>query len=142
MKKIQSGFTLIELLVVIAIVGILAAVALPAYKTYADKAKFTEVVAGTSGAKMAVEVCYATTGSIGDCDLLAEVGITSEQYGELNKIFLAPDSTDGFIITATADSLEDSAGAAATYVLTGTISTSGTGRINWDGVCDPLALCQ
>lgn len=57
MKKVQSGFTLIELLIVIAIIGILAAVALPAYQDYTKKAQFTQLVTAAGAAKSAVEVC-------------------------------------------------------------------------------------
>lgn len=54
MKKVQSGFTLIELMIVIAIIGILAAIALPAYQDYTIRAKVTEGVVIASGAKATV----------------------------------------------------------------------------------------
>jgi len=57
MKQVQKGFTLIELMIVVAIIGILAAVAIPAYSDYTKKAKATELVQGTSALKTAVEIC-------------------------------------------------------------------------------------
>ena len=66
-RSMQQGFTLIELMIVVAIIGILAAVALPAYQNYTTKAKFAEVIAATSAVKSAVEVCASTTGDITQC---------------------------------------------------------------------------
>lgn len=62
MKKIQKGFTLIELMIVIAILGILIAIALPAYQDYTVRARVSEAVAQTAPAKLAVAETAASRG--------------------------------------------------------------------------------
>lgn len=60
MKRVQQGFTLIELMIVVAIIGILAAVALPAYQDYTVKAKVSEIVLASSQCRTAVSEVYQT----------------------------------------------------------------------------------
>ena len=63
MKQIQKGFTLIELMIVVAIIGILAAVALPAYQDYTVRAKISELILAMSACRTSITEVYQTGGT-------------------------------------------------------------------------------
>ena len=63
-KQLQQGFTLIELMIVIAIIGILAAIAIPAYQNYVIRAQVTEGLSLMSAAETGIDTYYAQSGSL------------------------------------------------------------------------------
>ena len=128
MNKNQKGFTLIELMIVVAIIGILAAVALPAYQTYTKKAKFSEVVLATSAAKIAVEIGRQTGIALADLDDGANGVVAAIATTMVTSVV----TTNGVIVaTGTADVdgktyiLTPSAGVPVEWTKTGTCVAAG-----------------
>ena len=119
MHRLRHGFTLIELMIVVAIIGILAAVALPAYQDYTIRAKVTELVLTASGFKTSIATKSQSDGTLAS----AGAGLTVSTGGRV----ASGSVTVGGLITVAGDAT--SIGTAVTITLTP--SYGGGGRIAW-----------
>lgn len=149
MKKVQSGFTLIELMIVVAIIGILAAVALPAYQDYTKRARYSEIISMSNAVKTAVSLCVQEAGGVlATCDSAAATGeqgvITAATTAADSPLITSVGVVDG-IITITPVAANGIL-ATDTYILEPTVSANG--NVDWtnegatDSGCIASNVCK
>jgi type IV pilus assembly protein PilA len=133
-RTIQKGFTLIELMIVIAIIGILAAIAIPAYQDYTVRSKVSELIVAASPCKTAISEFWGTNSQTfpasiasAGCDTIVSKYVASVAVGANNGIITVQAAATGLGGSPTANG--------GTLRLT---PTAGTNSLNW--ACAALSM--
>ena len=129
-QSMQKGFTLIELMIVVAIIGILAAVALPAYQDYTVRAKVSEVILAASSGKVAVSEAAQAGGSMG---AIASIANQTSKF-VLSVGYASTDASNG-VITAIGQGDTNIAGKGVQFA--GVLQANG--QVQWTCSAAPVA---
>ena len=123
MKSIQKGFTLIELMIVVAIIGILAAIAIPAYSDYTERAKVSELVTMASACKGSVTEFYQSEGVFPANN--DEAGCNATTTDKITSLTVTGGATGTITVVSALTK------ATGTYVLVGTPVSATDDSVEW-----------
>lgn len=132
-KSIQKGFTLIELMIVVAIIGILAAVALPAYQDYTARSQMSEALTLSSGAKVAVTEYWTNNGAFPASNASAGIADAANITGKYVSSVTV--GTGGLVTALMKGTGSVAAGIDGQSLLLSPVTAAGS--ISW--VCKPAA---
>jgi type IV pilus assembly protein PilA len=132
MKRIQKGFTLIELMIVVAIIGILAAIAIPAYQDYIIRSKVTEMATAADACKTSVSEYYQAMGQTYPPNQSAS-GCSNQVTKYVTSLVVTPNTG---VITVAANA--STVGVGGNFVLTP--AATATGQLDW--VCTNSTILQ
>lgn len=144
--KSQAGFTLIELMIVITILGVLSAIAIPAYRNYTKKAKFSEVIDAVAPVKHAIDECVqlqglTTIGGVTGC-AAGSNGVPASMPAGTGYVASISLTGDTGVIKVIANNIDDSSGVPYNYILTPSVNANGAVQWASGGTCSNDGMCK